>query len=90
MANPKPSDKWGFQSRKISKFKLNKMGCRHYMTPRLSTIDTLESSCVYCGVVVRYEIPNETRLDRGARVEATTKEQNNNINQKKSNNNKGV
>ena len=71
----KYSPKWGLP-RKVSKFKLNKMGCRHFMTPRFSTVDTLESSCVYCGAVVRYEIPNETSLDRETRVESTIKKQN--------------
>ena len=73
----KPHTKWSFQDRRVSKFKLNKMGCRHFMTVRLFTIDTMESSCVYCGAVVRYEIPNKISLDRGTRVEGTIKSRNN-------------
>lgn len=61
---------------KISKFKLNKMGCRHFMTTRSLTRNMKESSCVYCGDVIRYEIPNINSLDRRTRVENTIKEYN--------------
>ena len=40
-----------------------------------------ESSCVYCGRVVRYEIPNINSLERRSRVEDTIKEQNDNSEQ---------
>ena len=66
---------------KVSKFKLNKMGCRHFMTTRTLTKDMKESSCVYCGRVVRYEIPNINSLERRTRVEDTIKEQNDNSEQ---------
>ena len=61
---------------KISKFKLNKMGCRHFMTTRSLTRNMKESSCVYCGDVIRYEIPNINSLERRSRVEDTIKEHN--------------
>jgi len=67
---------------KVSKFKLNKMGCRHFMTTRTLTRDMKESSCVYCGSVVRYEIPNINSLERRSRVEDTIKKQNDNNEQK--------
>ena len=67
---------------KVSKFKLIKMGCQHFMTTRTLTKDTKESSCVYCGSVVRYEIPNINSLDRRSRIEDTIKKQNDNNEQK--------
>ena len=67
---------------KVSKFKLNKMRCRHFMTTLNLTKDTKESSCVYCGSVVRYEIPNINSLDRRSRIEDTIKKQNDNNEQK--------
>ena len=52
------------------------------MTTRTLTKDTKESSCVYCGSVVRYEIPNINSLDRRSRIEDTIKKQNDNNEQK--------
>ena len=74
---------------RVSKFRLDKMGCRHFMTTRTLTIDSRESSCVYCGIVVRYDIPNVNSLARRSRVEDSIKKQNDNINQEESHTNKG-
>ena len=45
-----------------------------------------ESSCVYCGRVVRYEIPNINSLERRSRVENSIEEQNDNNEQKQNHN----
>ena len=51
------------------------------MTTRTVSREMQESSCVYCGDVVRYEIPNINSLERRTRVEDTIKEQNDNSEQ---------
>ena len=75
---------------KVSKFKLNKMGCRHFMTTRTLSKEMQESSCDYCGDVVRYETPNINSLERRSRVEDSIEEQNNNTKQKQNYNSEDI
>ena len=74
---------------KKTRFKLNKSGCRHFMSTRKLDETSLESSCIYCGITVNYPKVNQASQERRTRVEAELEEQNSSNKQKKSRNSKG-
>ena len=53
----------------MAKFRLNKMGCKHFYRTELVEENVVEISCVYCEIVKVFPKPNFSSLRRRARIE---------------------
>ena len=53
----------------MDKFRLNKMGCRHFYRTEMVQENVIEISCVYCEIVKVFPKPNLNSLQRRARIE---------------------